>query len=121
MINLSRVVLSPHLSQDITIKRTSGGSWQDGQYIKGEPSIMHMQGIVTIASAKDLQQAPEGDRQRGGVKVLTTKRIYITGESNNNYSDIVIWHGEEYKVYSVASNSDYGFYRSLCIRLREAK
>ena len=73
MINLSRVVLSPHLSQRIDVHRVSG-SWVRGEWVLGDEETLTMRGIVTIASAKDLEQVPEGDRMTGAMRFLTVER-----------------------------------------------
>ncbi len=120
MINLATVIHSPMLSQGITIKRSSG-IWEDGDFVSDGilPSTLHLRGIVTVASARDLSMVPEGDRQSGAMKVLTTERLYVTGEINDssNFSDILVWRGEEYRIYSVTPDADYGFYRSIAMRV----
>ena len=109
MINLATVIHSPMLSQGITIKRSSG-IWEDGEFVSDgiPPSTLHLRGIVTVASARDLSMVPEGDRQSGAMKVLTTERLYVTGEINDasNFSDILVWRGEEYRNYSVTPDAD---------------
>lgn len=120
MINLATVIHSPMLSQGITIKRSSG-IWEDGDFVSDGilPSTLHLRGIVTVASSRDLSMVPEGDRQSGAMKVLTTERLYVTGEINDssNFSDILVWRGEEYRIYSVTPDADYGFYRSIAMRV----
>jgi hypothetical protein len=74
-----------------------------------------MRGIVTMASAKDLQQVPEGDRLTGAIKILTTERIYIT--SDGEITDMVFWRGARYRIVTVTPDIDYGFYRSIGSRL----
>lgn len=71
--------------------------------------------IVTVASAKDLQMVPEGDRVIGSMKFLTTERLHQTND--RGISDIVIWRGARYRVITITPNVDYGFYRSIGIRL----
>lgn len=120
MINLATVIHSPMLSQGITIKRSSG-IWEDGEFVSDgiPPSTLHLRGIVTVASSRDLSMVPEGDRQSGAMKVLTTERLYVTGEINDasNFSDILVWRGEEYRIYSVTPDADYGFYRAIAMRV----
>lgn len=120
MINLANVIHSPMLSQNITIKRTSG-VWENGEFVVDDSEQLTARGIVTVASPRDLQVVPEGDRQSGAIKILTTIRLRVTGEGDDraNFADIVLWHGEEYKVYSVTPDSDYGFYRAIAVRVLE--
>lgn len=79
MINLSSVIHSPRLSQTYTILRSSG-MWQEGEFVRdGSPSSLLFRGIVTVATARDLQQIPEGNRQAGAMRILSTEPIYVGG------------------------------------------
>ena len=116
-VNLARVVHSPRMSQKITILRRTGG-WEYGTWVQSDqPETLTMRGIVTMASAKDLQQVPEGDRVTGSIKILTTERIYITDGPAGNITDMVFWRGARYRVVTVTPDIDYGFYRSIGTRL----
>lgn len=117
MINVSRVVTSPMLSQTVQVQRTGKGAWVDGVYTPGEAEVLSFKGIVTQASSWDMEQVPEGDRQKGTIRVLSTVPLYITGETGSNLSDIVVYKSERYKVQSVTHDGDYGFYRAICTRL----
>lgn len=118
MINLSSVIHSPRLSQKYTILRSSG-MWKEGEFVRdGSPSSLLFRGIVTVATARDLQQIPEGNRQAGAMRILSTEPIYVTGELEvNGYSDILLWNGEKYYIVSVTPDKDYGFYRAICTRM----
>lgn len=118
MINLSRVIHSPMMSQSITILRSSG-IWESGEFVKKDsPETLIFKGIVTVASSRDLQMVPEGDRQGGAMKILTTERVYVTGEADGkaNYSDVLLWRGDKYRINAVTPDADYGFYRAVCTR-----
>ncbi len=120
MINLAAVIHSPMLSQSITIKRSSG-IWEDGEFVSDgySPETLIFRGILTVASPRDLQMVPEGDRQSGAMKILTTERLYVTGETdcNSNFSDILEWRGEQYRIHSVTPDADYGFYRAIATKV----
>lgn len=120
MINLAAVIHSPMLSQSITIKRSSG-IWEEGEFVLNgsSPETLSLQGVVTVASSWDLHMVPEGDRQSGALKVLTTERLYVTGEMSeqSNFSDILVWRGDQYRIYSVTPDADYGFYRSIAMKV----
>ena len=117
MINLSSVIVSPMLSQPVVINRQSG-TWVKGRFTAGEKQVLTTTGIITKAKARDLAAAPEGDRQGGGIRVLTTIPLYITGQNGGtNFSDTLTWEGDTYKVVSVDPDQKYGFYRAICIRI----
>lgn len=118
MINLSSVIHSSRLSQDYTILRSSG-TWENGEFIKsGTPSALKFHGIITVATERDLQKVPEGNRQTGAMKILSTEPIYVTGQlEENGFSDVLVWNNEKYQIVAVFPDKDYGFYRSICTRL----
>ena len=116
-VNLSRVVHSPRMSQKITILRR-GGSWKCGAWVQDStPQELSMRGIVTMATAKDMQMVPEGDRMTGAIRILTTERIYITDGATKDTTDMVLWRGARYRIVKVTPDVDYGFYRSIGTRL----
>lgn len=118
MINLSSVIHSSRLSQDYTILRSSG-VWENGEFIKnGIPSMLQFHGIITVATERDLQKVPEGNRQTGAMKILSTEPIYVTGQlEENGFSDVLVWNNEKYQIVAVFPDKDYGFYRGICTRL----
>lgn len=118
MINLSSVVHSSRMAQEFTVERRIG-QWMNGEFIQEEPQTISMTGIITVASAKDLTEVPEGSRVSAGIKVLTTEKIYLTGAEDDLISDVIVWHEERYRVRSVAPDNDWGFYRSIATLLRE--
>nr|DAJ01804.1 MAG TPA: Minor capsid protein [Caudoviricetes sp.] len=117
MINLSSVVLSPMLSQQVVINRQSG-TWVKGRFLAGEKETITTTGIVTKTNTRDLSVVPEGDRQGGGIRVLTTIPVYVTGQNEGeNLADTVSWEGDTYKIVSVDPDQKYGFYRAICVRI----
>lgn len=117
MINLSSVIHSPYFAQTFSILRTSG-TWDNGVFVKGTPTTVTFEGIITVASPKDLSIVAEADRRGGGMRILTTEPIYATGEeSTSGFSDILLWNGKQWRIQSVTPDSDWGFYRGICTRL----
>lgn len=114
LINLSRVAKSPRFTQQITVMRTLS-HWVRGELVPYPSAEINMQAIVTVATPKDLQQVPEGDRMLGGMRFTTTKRLYNTAGPMK--SDVVIWRGAKYKILTVTPDVDYGFYHAVGTRL----
>ncbi len=114
MINLSRVIHSRMFRQKISVIRTPG-RWEAGRWVLEEPERLEIYGIVTT-SGKSLQQAAEGDRVTGEIRVLTTCRLYAT-DDENGISDIIIWRGAKHRIIRTSPDVDYGFFRSIGIRM----
>lgn len=119
MLDLSSVVLDPDFAQTFTIKRFSG-QWQAGRFIQTNNEIQ-MAGIISIANAKQIEFIPEGDRIGGEIAIHTVQPLYNsrngTDISQGGTSDIVIWHGDKYKIYQVNEYSDYGYYLAIGQRM----
>lgn len=117
MINLSSVICSPMLSQQVVINRQNG-TWAKGRFLAGGKETIKTMGIVTKANTRDLSVVPEGDRQGGGIRVLTTIPVYVTGQNGGEkLADTISWEGDTYKVVSVDPDQKYGFYRAICVRI----
>lgn len=116
MINVSRVINDPRVSQSFTTFRKSG-KWIKGRFEQGESEII-MNGVVLPATPEEIQQIPEGDRKGGEISVHTLEKLYTTHEDQNfkGTSDEILWHGERYKLTSVGDRSDYGYYKALGTR-----
>lgn len=117
MVNVGKVIRSKRLGcQTITVKRYAA-SWNNGAYSRDEdaPFLLHIAAIVTVAKPKDLELVPEGDRITGAMKFLTNVELHATnGEA---ISDELEWRGARFKILTVTPNVDYGFYRSIGVRL----
>ena len=117
MINVASVVHSPMLSQKITVMRR-WGKWENGLFVRGLSEKLTIKGVITIAKPEDLEILPEGDRQSGTLRVLTTEKLYQTGEEETGLSDVIVWRGNQYRLISVSPDVDYGFFRSLAVKMR---
>ena len=118
-INVSRVMLSPRISQHYTVLRTSGG-WQKGKYVLAEPQELDFTGTITVAREKDLLIVPEGDRVKGTMCFHALKEIYVThkdGSEQSGISDIIVWRGNHYRIVSVSPEIDYGYYKAIGNRM----
>lgn len=112
MINVSRAILHPKLSQSIQLFRKSG-AWVKGRFEQVENSLT-MQGVVSPAKPQDIEMIPEGDRVGGEIAIFTTGEVFVTSDSGT--SDEVSWNGERYKIYAVQPYRDYGYYKSIAVR-----
>ena len=55
----------------ITITRTAAGSYVAGHYVAGSPQQFDARGNIQPLSGIELQQLPEGDRQKEVKKIYT--------------------------------------------------
>jgi hypothetical protein len=139
MISVAEVVLDPDLAENFTILRSKGkfdlGGW------KTTSENVDGYGVVTVASNKDLQMIPEGDRVTGAMLFHSHERIYLTelddgygqqsygndgfdcanknkyGDSEQHVSDQIYWRGQLFRIISVAPWQDFGYYRAMGVRM----
>lgn len=118
MINVSRVINDPRVSQTFIIFRKPG-KWKRGRFILQKDEIkINMRGVISVAKPKDIEIIPEGDRVGGELVIYSTQEIFTTrkGEKDSGTSDELLWHGERYKIYSVSPYVDYGYYKAIAMR-----
>lgn len=115
-IDLSNVVTSPDLdAQPFTINRTTGAFAQGG-WQANAPTAIPAFGVISTATAKDLDMVPEGDRVRESLVFYNVQQIFVTNAQNSQISDVLVWKGVQYRVYFVADYSTYGFWKAIACR-----
>lgn len=65
-VNVKRVIVSPKFRQVYTVTRTKG-HYEKGKFILDEPIKFDISGVITVASAKEVNMIPEGDRINGAM------------------------------------------------------
>lgn len=119
MIDVSELVHDPDFCQNFTVYRQTG-AFGAGGFIVGTETEISFEGVITVASEKDLQQVPEGDRVEGAMMFYTTEQIFITyadDSGNSGTSDQILWNGNRYKVVRVWPYGDYGYWKSYGYRM----
>lgn len=112
MLNVSRILYSPHFNQGFTIHRKTG-AWDRGRWVETEQAIPFT-GIVKPATAKELQQFPEADRPTSLIAFYAEKEMFLTESSQQHQgtSDVAEWRGKRYRLIKVDPDVDYGFCRA---------
>jgi hypothetical protein len=120
MIDVSEVVNDPDLAQEFTILRSSG-SYLNGVFQSSTTPIQGF-GVVTVATAREIEMVPEGDRVTGMMSFHSNQPILGTRANGGatGASDILLWHGEKYRVLAIWNWSDYGYYDAIASRMKAA-
>ena len=121
-LSLDEVAFDPEMGQCFSVQRQNNGAgvYAAGGWIPGPIQTLTLYGIVTIASAKALEQVPEGDRVTGSVQVICNQPLYVTSEDREATSDIVVWNGDQYRVQSVAKWFMWGYFSAIVVRMKGA-
>lgn len=113
MINVSEVVNSPEFTQSFTVYR-KGGTYSAGRWTPTETAIT-MTGVITIPSSTDLDQIPEGDRQKGAIAVYSSQPLEVTTVAGT--SDEILWRGNRYRASQLSPYADYGYYKVIAVKM----
>ena len=126
MINVSELISDPDFSVKYKVHRKTSKLFK-GRIVGGEKILVY-HGIVQPASADDLEQLPEGDRQMGLMKffctppnelhLTTPERIENTDGKMESItiSDKVEYEGVLYKLISVSNWGRNGYIKAFGCR-----
>ncbi len=120
MLDVSKIVVDPRFAQTFTVSRKTGTWNADGEFIE-TPNDITMIGTISIASAKQIEFIPEGDRVGGEIAIHTIDKLLASRNNDDGTSgtaDEILWHDEYYKIYQVNEYSDYGYYFAIAQRKR---
>ena len=118
-VNVVRVIRSSRFKQVYTVTRTSG-HFKEGKFVLDEPTKFDITGIITVASAKEINMIPEGDRINGAMVFYSLEPLYVTHTDLNGrqgISDRIYWRGNYYKIMQVNPWIDYGYYQAIAVRM----
>lgn len=119
-VNLSRVVLSPRLTNKTPIKITRiTGSFIRGKWTPGAPVVINAKGIEAGVSDEEVLKLPEGDRIQGLKKFFVT--VELKGSTTESTPDIIEnSQGDKFQVKTVDNRKINGFYSAVCVRIKGA-
>ena len=123
MINISELINDPDFTQPngVIVERTS--YIIENHMVVGNTKQLKLTGIITIADDTSIEKTPEFDSTSEKIHVFTYTPLYVTGKpeissSESFLSDVVIFEGNPYSVDSCLNDSQYGFCRSTCSKIR---
>ncbi len=121
--DLSFVVNDGVLSESYQIERTIG-TFGLGGFSQSSTTIPGW-GVVSVATQKDLEMIPEGDRPSGAQVFHSEEVIYETLEtstqSSSQYvSDVMIWGNTRWRVLAVWPYPNRNFWKAVAVRLSRA-
>lgn len=106
-INVSEA-LDSDTSEVLTVVRTSGGGYIDGIYNPGTESTFKAIISVQQPSPDELQNLPEGERNKDIRKLISNKILRTASDRDSLIADKVIYRGIRYKIISAGDWSAYG-------------
>lgn len=115
-MKLNLAIADPNVASFFVIIRSVGefaiGGWHDTK------TKIRARGNVSVAAVTDIDEQPEGDRIRGAINVWCNQEIFVTHAAPTpGTSDIIFWHGEEYRVDSVVPYPERAYWKATCLRM----
>jgi hypothetical protein len=106
-INVSEA-LDSDTAEIVTVRRTSGGGYVDGIYIKGSVSTFKTVCSVQQPTPDELQNLAEGERNKDIRKFISKKPIRTASDRDELIADIVVYKSFNYKIISVSDWDSHG-------------
>ena len=94
-------------SEKVLVERTTGG-YVDGIYQKDAPTTFKMIASVQQPTPDDLQNLPEGERNKDIRKFISNKLVRTASDRDGFNADLITYKGIKYKIISVEDWSAYG-------------
>jgi hypothetical protein len=114
MIDTSELMFDPDFCEYFNVLRTTArGQFGPGGY-DTIPVPIQMYGAVQYADAETMEIVPEGDRVSG--ERIFWSNAPINETSGQGDSDIIVYHGEHWKVVKVWDRSVNGFWKAYATR-----
>jgi hypothetical protein len=120
---LQDVINDEDLAEEWTVLRSSGqqaaGGWQSST------TAIPFWGVTSVDEATLIEMVPDADRVHGMRLFISECRMYVTSEQREDgtsgTSDVIVWHGQKYRVRSVGDYSDRGgFWFAIADRMSGA-
>lgn len=108
--------LDSDTAEIITVERTSGGGYVDGIYQKGVVSTFKTICSVQQATPEELQNLPEGERNKDVRKFISKKAIRTASDRDGLIADVVLYKGFRFKIISAGDWDSYGHTTSFGAR-----
>lgn len=111
-LDVNRVLLDAHFRTQVTLCRRAVTIDEHGRTAVTETTTP-IGAVVRPASEKDLERLPEGDRDRGYIKVLSESEM--TAGTEAVQPDEIIWSGARW-VVKTCDSWQYGrcFWSAIC-------
>ena len=111
MINVAELMRDPDLAQAFQIERATSGSFADEGEWSQTVTTINKVGIVQPAKREDqLAILPEGTRLGNVIAVFCDEELRIDN-ADDKRSDVVVWHGNPYRVIAAKPWADHGFWQ----------
>lgn len=82
----------------ISVSRRAVGSYVNGSWVRGAPTVTNYDAVVQPSSPRELQQLQENERTTEAITLYTLTPLQTSDVSSSVESDIVTWAGRTWRV-----------------------
>ena len=108
--SVAELMRDPDIAQPFQVER-AGGAFDEGEWMPTAPTVLNLVGIVQPAKREDmLAILPEGARLGNMIVVFCDQELRIDNAQYQR-SDVVVWHGNPYRVVASKHWSDHGYWQ----------
>lgn len=93
----------------ITRRRIAAGSYVAGTYVPGAETSTTLAASITPLPDRELERATDGQRTRGGWRLITTEDLRTADRAGSTPADRVVFRGRVHEVVRVGDWTAYGF------------
>ncbi len=116
-INVALEVLSdPDFLIDLSVERTTAGTFTDGLYVEGISSNITVPASVQPANSEDFKNMPEGERF-GGSQVIFSLLELIGSKDLAKADKVLNYLGADWKIVTVEHWAHHGYYKSIMVKI----
>ena len=123
-MDLSLALADPNMAEKFTIIR-SEGAWGLGGWQETKRTNITARGVVSVASAKQMDTLPEADTIHGAIVVNTRTQIFGTHIATSGpddartpgTADIIVWRGQNYRVVTTNPYRTRGYWWAIAQRM----
>ena len=106
-INVSRAI-NTYTSELLTVERPGAGRYVDGIYTAGDTTTFRSMCSVQQPSADEIQNLPEGERNKNIRKFISKRPLRTTGDREGIEADVVLYKGSRYKIIQIEDWDVFG-------------
>ncbi len=86
----------------ITVTRTAPGSYVNGYWQPGEPTVMTIRMSIQPLRVDEMDALPEGQRSSRAVKIYSEAELLPTDQATSQEADVITWLGKSWEVIGCA-------------------
>lgn len=120
MISVSELLSDPDFCEAFQVIRSSGSFLNEGEYTQLPNQTIDMKGAIQPAKQQDIVQFTQEGERLGNLIVVYCNQEIRQSDAKSQESDIVVWHGGQYRVVQARQWRDFGYWQVFAEGIQNA-